>query len=192
MRLEDSLSQAFQHGQVAHIVIDLRRYYCDPEFNLPVERKFFNFPYAKRLVKAVDAYLGAVLGKNGQKDILNLVWLRQARDVSGKAKPPEDTVKEKFSYDAFDRTNLGRTLFHKNIQVVLISGLFKNVCVLETAQKAKGLGYQLIIIDGLSLWSARAHQSLSQTKTQTRAALAKNNIPRLRSRQVLDILATSL
>lgn len=54
------------------------------------------------------------------------------------------------SFDAFERTDLDQSLKRKKITALLLSGVFLDVCVAETAKTAAGLGYDVFVIEDMT------------------------------------------
>ncbi len=67
-----------------------------------------------------------------------------------KVKPdPEDLIITKNTYDAFTNAKLDKFLKRKNIQYVLVAGVFGDGCVMSTIQGGFSKGYNFIILKDL-------------------------------------------
>lgn len=62
-----------------------------------------------------------------------------------------DPVVGKPSYDGFADTPLDRVLRQRGIDTVVLSGIFADQCVFETANSALDRGYKVVVLDDLTM-----------------------------------------
>lgn len=194
----ESLREAFRAGKVAHLAVDLQRFYTDPAF-----APYNAIPACKRvkfLTGHVDDFADRLRpwARNAWIYTVMLPDFKEFEHLAGRVKPAEDIVVGKSEYSGFVNTLLCEKLDKDGISTVLLSGAFKDFCVLQTALDAKSAGFEPVIVEDLSVWSLRANMSSiamkcarNQWKTFTQQQMEKHGVRAIRSRDVLSLLPGS-
>lgn len=171
------LAGEFARGAVAHIAIDLQNYYCDDA--MPIER---NAGYSRRTrhyVAAVDAFADdlrqagvpqfwfthkidaeVITPLNAADEGVRMgMLLDHAMKLSGRAGDGRDMYRQKQGFDCFIGTDLYPSLRERGVTTVLLTGVFKDVCVFDTALTAAKCDYNVVIVDDLSIWSVAMNRT---------------------------------
>lgn len=158
-----SLTEAFNEARVAHISIDLQDSYCNPDHP---RIKTYGYGASAKRGEAVAHAVGAFVTANGK--YLTNIWVAHncasaygippmhareylpqlARSSFHSSLPVNDNdiVICKKNYSAFDGTDLDEVLASQNIKTILLSGIFLDICIRETALDAKKYGYDVYIL----------------------------------------------
>jgi nicotinamidase-related amidase len=162
-----ALRAAFRQGALAHICIDVQDFYCDPEHpgaahfdaasiqeNMRVAARISGFlDKTRRRLPPVwvahdideafaESTTGLPLGRRHRAEAL--------RDKFYAVAPRKnEALVCKHSYDAFLFTNLAAQLEARNVKAVLLSGIFLQCCVAQTALGARREKYDAYIMTDL-------------------------------------------
>jgi nicotinamidase-related amidase len=192
MTAQDDLKRAFEEGTVAHLAVDLQRLYCDVAF---ANEKFE--PSARRgekLAGLIDQFSACSRPAAAQVWVYHAMGNDDCKTLCVTARQQGDLVIGKPGLSAFDRTELGYRLHASGITTVLVTGAFKEQCVLQTALDAQRLGYNTILVDDLAIWSPDANASWHEKglskklKTHTQAMLDRHGVTSMRSADILALL----
>ena len=168
------LHAAFDGARVAHVGIDIQRFYCDP-VGVEPERDWFrtigktvgridHFTAATRAKMAPvwvnhTNFLAAgpdVDGCGAWQAIGRLAWgtltymfsshaQRARAQVAGDHVAAVDVVIGKPDFDAFYKTDLDAVLRARGADTLVLTGFFTDQCVKETALTAKKKGYEVFV-----------------------------------------------
>lgn len=168
---ERSLRAAFKRASVAHIVVDVQRGYCEPQF-----MRAHQFP------ASWEGRLGPVVGNidaftRRSRPFLRQCWLvhvaEEALTVPDAARAlsslspavrraqmekelyevtaaQKDMIVGKPLWDGFRRTDLDRRLRRDGIDTVVVSGFFTCSCVKQTVETALKKKYNAVLLRDLT------------------------------------------
>jgi nicotinamidase-related amidase len=209
------LREAFGVGAVANLVIDVQALYCDPTFPLAwpqqmmrvVQDSLDSISSFARLVRGPAktywvshrAHLSPLdldipsyrsmkmlfdIHCRGRRDEIQELKKRAATLIYP-AHSEHDSVVYKPRFSAFDGTGLAETLEEDGTKMILLSGFYREDCVLETAKSA--IAHQLVpvLIEDLAPWVRRAPHEMQHDSD---ARIAKCGVRFLKSDDVMGIL----
>lgn len=207
----DGLRDAFRAGSVAHLAIDMNRFYCDASLDYPLGRKEYSFRSAGRVMRLVDDFADTIraqamtfwvthrIGSHEKFILFNEPdieerrrrslqdILAESRQIFGRPKPACDTVIEKPGFDSFTDTDLGLRLCRAGITHVILTGQFKEHCVFETAKQGQRLGYQMVVVDDLCAWTQHTQKYRRMNKAFFDRKLDTMGALRMKSGRVCEL-----
>jgi ureidoacrylate peracid hydrolase len=157
------LRAAFKAASVGHVCIDVQKHYCDPA-------DAANMWTTAKTLKDCDALAGAVSGfAAGMRGAaVKHFWVahtplplrrlnrgkslkQMARGELYKVRPEDgDTVIAKKNFDAFAGTRFRHELKSRGVDTLLLTGLYLDQCVMETAQSALKRGFNVAVVEDLT------------------------------------------
>uniref|UniRef100_A0A7C5VP47 Isochorismatase family protein n=1 Tax=Fervidobacterium thailandense TaxID=1008305 RepID=A0A7C5VP47_9BACT len=143
-------------GNVGLIIVDVQRYFFDPQspaYLKGVERVFGNIRRLIEIAKHANVPVIATVHAGGNenmrrwwKNTVDTPWTELAVD-----RDTVDHVLMKDSYDAFHQTELEDLLRFYQISTILVAGVMTHLCCETTARSAFVRGYNVIMVEDC-LW----------------------------------------
>lgn len=175
------LREAFRRASAAHLVIDMQRFYCSPTMLLKRTNDTGLLRAVPRLVSEIAAFTARtrddglpplwVVHSNRFTRCTSPGLTERFRDIcatlrlSASAPPVDpdrrelygmpvratDLVISKKATDAFSGTNLDTVLRERGVDTLVLSGVFADQCVRDTALTAVRNGYDVILARDLTI-----------------------------------------
>ncbi len=150
-----SLKHAFRNATVAHLVVDMQHAYCDPRHMHSVRHGLNLKKHHATAVKLNDFVCRS-------RSCAPPIWIvhdfKEAfldpsrfcrKDLYLQTPMDRDPVIVKREFDAFYQTGLNDLLKKRDIDTVLISGVYLQVCVRDTALSALKHKYRVFLLENL-------------------------------------------
>lgn len=160
-----------QKDRVALLVIDMQRYFCDPESS-------FFVPHSDKLAQKLKAMVHTFYNNDrpiiftrhidsDQEDNLMLRWWSEKirkedpmSEIAEVLEPSKGTTVIKHQYDGFLHTDLEKILRSKGIRQVVICGVLTNLCCETTARSAFMRGFEVYFVkDGTATFNHTMHEA---------------------------------
>jgi nicotinamidase-related amidase len=161
----------FHPAQSALLVLDMQRYFLEPNRHAFVPSAPSIIPGIKRLVRAYTARNLPVYFTrhiNTTQDAGNMAsWWRDliSPDSPASAIVPDFDLSncqviEKSQYDAFFNSSLANDLASRQVEQVVIGGVMTHLCCESTARSAFMHGFDVyFLVDGTATYNLAFHQS---------------------------------
>lgn len=161
-----------KHPSSALLVIDMQRYFLDPEADAYLPDALGILPNILTLIESFRKRgrpvvftrhahkKGEPTGQMGRWWNNKLPWEGDPQaELIGELKPQKDElVITKTRYSAFEKTELEKYLRERGIDTVIICGVMTHLCVETTARHAFMLDFQPVIIKDACATESREHQ----------------------------------
>ncbi|MBU0859877.1 MAG: cysteine hydrolase, partial [Alphaproteobacteria bacterium] len=111
----------------------------------------------KRMIRDVVQDMVKEIQGADRRELRQARWNEMARrEMFQLQAAPDDLVIGKPKFDAFARTTLDATLRARDVKAVVLTGLFLDQCVKETALTARKKGYEVFLAEDLTIGSGWA------------------------------------
>lgn len=147
-------SLTLEAGKTALIIVDMQNDFVNPRGSLYVKNSEKIIPNIRRILdkaKTRNAIIVYTQDWHPEDSPEFKIWPKHCvagswgAEIVDELKPqPGDLVVRKETYDAFYGTELERVLRENGVEIVVVTGVVANICVLHTAGSAALRGFKVV------------------------------------------------